>query len=893
MPQALIAAAITYVVDVAINVAIGFISNFAVNALFGEDDPSSNEVTRRKVTSGSPDAARDIVYGRVRKGGTVSFHGVTHASATPSSFPNQDAYVYHYVVALAGHECDAIEEIWWGDYQLTLDGNGDEQGTYAGVMRVTQHLGAWDQAADAELIASITELDSNFRGRNVCYLYFQLLGSGKLGNKKIENVSAVIRGRKIYQPRNPAHVLTDPDTWEYSSNPVDCAADLYTGAQIRDSTGALIPMTGFDVDPSKRVDWDKQEIFSAICDETITLTVGTQNRFECHGVLSANEGSASQMSKLLSSMGGRAINFGGKYAFMPAYARTSVMSFGQDNFLSRVNVSLGSEASNIYTAATGLYIDAERNFTATNSNLVVSSTFETALNGKRRTRELQLPFVANHTQVERLCKLAIGDSSQQKTFKLLLDFSALALEVGDVISVTHDVAGWVSKQFEVVAWKLKIDPLKDQNGVEVSLKEYDASIFSWSSGEQTDLNAEVPSSIPSVALVAAPVSLTVDQSNYFTIGFVTLTAGAVTHAYPVRYEFRYRLASAATYETLALQDSNHVDVAGLPYGDYVFEVRAVNTRGVPSAWVVQAASLSSATDIPRPTYFHVVDGLSDNEWVGPDLRLDWNDVAISAQGLENTDAADTGNNDAQFRSYELELWAGTLAAHTVLISRKQHKESQFTLTLDQNRALSVAAGLTGPQRNIVAKVYTVLNNGQRSSASVLECFNAAPPTATGIAITPGLSALFVDRVSGVDADFAGTIVRYSTSSGFDAAAGGGTIGFQSSGPIQITGLAAGTTYYLQIADYDAFGLTGLNWSSEFTAATVLIGATEISDGGITTPKLATNAVTAEKINVTSLDAVSGTMGILHTGEVRFPETGTAKLHIKATGANPSILLRTV
>lgn len=939
MPQAVVAAGVAFATQAAVSAAIGIVSNFVVSSLFGPDEPEAPTPARRKITTAQADAARDIVYGRVRKGGTVSFHGVTHASSTVA-FAGQDAHVYHYVVALAGHECDAIEEIWFGDYQLTLDVNGDETGDYAGVMRVRQHLGAWNQTADAELISAIPETAS-FRGRNVCYLYFQLLGTGKFANKQVENVSAVIRGRKIYQPRNVAHSLTDADTWEWSQNPTDCSADLHMGAPIRDKDGNLISMTGFRSDGARRIEWDKQEIFSQVCDETITIPGGTQPRFACNGVVSADEASSTQLSKVLSSMAGRAINFGGKYAFMPAYARTSVMSFGGDNFLSKPAISLGAESADLFTAAAGLYVDAERNYTSTNSNLVVSSTFETTLNGKRRTRELSLPFVDNHTQAERLCKLAVGSSSLQKTFSVLLDFSALALEVGDVVTITHETAGWVNKEFEVTHWVLKIDPDAEDNGVTVSLKEYDSDAFLWASGEATDLTNQIDSTIPSIADVPAPASITVDQSNYFTVGAVDFTAAAVTHAYPVRYEFRYRQQSAATYAYAGPLDSTQVSIAGLAFGDYVVEARAINSRGVPSAWTAESFTISSATNIPRPTYLRVIDGLNDNEFVGPDIRLDWNDVAISAQGLENSEAADTGANDAQFRSYELELYAGTLAAHSVLISRKQHKESQFTLTLDQNRAMSIAAGLSGPQRNLVAKVYTVLANGQRSEPSVLECFNSAPPSPTGISTSATLNAVFVDRTSGVDADLAGTIVRYSTTQGFDPALGEGSIGFQASGSIQFADLAEATTYYLRIADYDAFGLTGLNWSSELTVETATIAiddasiteaklaadavtetkiaddaisspkivagavlATKIATGAVTADKVAANAITAVKIDagavtaskmsVTDLAAVNATLGDVEAGRIRDDKDAvTPKLDINGTGSNPYILLRSV
>lgn len=68
----------------------------------------------RTVTVKSAVAARSVIYGRTMVGGALVF---AHTSGTRSEF-------LHLVVALAGHQIDAVEQVWFGDVALPpVDGS--------------------------------------------------------------------------------------------------------------------------------------------------------------------------------------------------------------------------------------------------------------------------------------------------------------------------------------------------------------------------------------------------------------------------------------------------------------------------------------------------------------------------------------------------------------------------------------------------------------------------------------------------------------------------------------------------------------------------------------------------------------------------------------------------
>lgn len=78
---------------------------------------------------------------------------------------------------------------------------------------------------------------------------------------------------------------------------------------------------------------------------------------------------------------------------------------------------------------------------------------------------------------------------------------------------------------------------------------------------------------------------------------------------------------------------------------------------------------------------------------------------------------------------------------------------------------------------------------------------------------------------------------------------------------------AGPVSVFLTTDFKIYRYTGSAWTSEIDGAdlTGTITETQIDDGSITTPKLAANAVTAQKINVSQLSAISATLGTVLAG----------------------------
>ncbi len=117
----------------------------------------------------------------------------------------------HLVLALAGHEVEAIGDVWFNDERVgALDASGNvTDGRFAGKARIKKHLGGAAQAADSDLVAEVAAWTTAHRLQGTAYLYVRLTFDRDAFPTGIPNIKAQVRGRKVYDPRDSATRWTD------------------------------------------------------------------------------------------------------------------------------------------------------------------------------------------------------------------------------------------------------------------------------------------------------------------------------------------------------------------------------------------------------------------------------------------------------------------------------------------------------------------------------------------------------------------------------------------------------------------------------------------------------------------------------------------------------------
>jgi len=97
-------------------IAIGVVVNWAFKAMVPDFDSSAFGSSRGLFTNTrSPNAAQEVVYGTVRKGGVVTY---LESNGTNNEY-------LHQIITLAGHEVNNIGTIYINDKEVALDSDGN------------------------------------------------------------------------------------------------------------------------------------------------------------------------------------------------------------------------------------------------------------------------------------------------------------------------------------------------------------------------------------------------------------------------------------------------------------------------------------------------------------------------------------------------------------------------------------------------------------------------------------------------------------------------------------------------------------------------------------------------------------------------------------------------
>ena len=240
--------------------AIGALSMaLAPKPAFSNLDSFSASFSGRTSQVKQPITARRAVVGETRASGPL-------AVAESSSWVNGENDYQHYVIVVATHEVAEIGTVYLGDEPIhagMLNGSGHPtSGRYSehagdadlAVCRIKKHLGGDDQAADADLVAEVPDIDAAFRLRGCAYIYVRLRYRRKFYASGVPAMSADVRGKEFFDAR------TGTNLW--SMNPAWAVRDYLTASRY-----------GHEV-PTARIDDTFFTAAANICDQVVdTLPV--------------------------------------------------------------------------------------------------------------------------------------------------------------------------------------------------------------------------------------------------------------------------------------------------------------------------------------------------------------------------------------------------------------------------------------------------------------------------------------------------------------------------------------------------------------------------------------------------------------------------------------------
>lgn len=433
-------------------------------------------------------APRQIIYGEVRTGGVLVF---AETSGSANEFLNL-------VIVLAGHEVQAIDDIYFNDEVVPLASNA-ATGTYAGYAWVYKHLGTAAQTVDTDLQTAVgaSTWSNDHRLRGIAYIYVKLKFNSDLFPGGIPNISAIVQGRKVYDTRTT--------TTAYSTNWALCVRDYLTLSGL-----------GLGVD-SGDIDTTECDAAANTSDEDVTLNPsGTEKRYTVNGIIDTSDTPGEILAKLTSAGAGLVLYIGGKWIIRAGEYQTPTLTFDEDDFRGPISVQTKLSRREIFNGVKGLYVSAENQYQPTDFPPITDATATTEDGGERIWRDIELPFTTSNATAQRLAKIELKRGRQQYVVRAPMKLTAIQCQVGDVVQLTNTRFGWTTKAFEVVEFAFAPDTTGEAPalGVDLVLRETASTVWDWSDSEETAVDPAANTTLYDPLSTETLTGLTLSTSNF-------------------------------------------------------------------------------------------------------------------------------------------------------------------------------------------------------------------------------------------------------------------------------------------------------------------------------------------------------------------------------------------
>lgn len=529
--------------------------SFVMKALAPKLKFGNAEVTNRgyNVTATGSALDHQIVYGKMKVGGVRLFDHTTGVN---------NKYL-HRVFGFAGHEIEEFETIYINDEAATIDANGNVTSPekYDGVINIFPHLGAADQSADAGLVSEVEDWTVNHRLRGIAYLYCKLDHQADKFPNGLPQITAIIKGKKVYDPRTAATA--------WSNNPALCVRDYILSAGY--GLGEAVA----------NIDDSSVTTAANICDQT--NTTASTLRYTCNGAFTTAIEPNRLLENILSSMFGTLWYSQGKWRMKAGAFTSSVLSLDENDLRSAITVATRHSRRDNFNEIKGTFKGDESNYQVTDFPPVTNTAFVTTDNGQVSTADVELPFTDTSIEARRIARIMLESNRQQLTVKASFGMRALALQVGDTVTITNERFGWSSKLFQVAEWTFG---LGDQLGFEVNmtLKETAASVYDeFDDGviyERDNTTLLSPFEVPSVGIsLSSEVRTVRGKAMSVLLADITASSDLIDQV-----EAQFKKSSDTNYSPLSVSSGYtgtlRAESFGIVDGYYDVRARAINALGV-------------------------------------------------------------------------------------------------------------------------------------------------------------------------------------------------------------------------------------------------------------------------------------------------------------------------
>ena len=409
------------------------------------------------------------IYGEHKIGGNIIWQD-TNGSQNSNNTTNGYNRDYWAVIILAGHELEAIQNIYAGETTMNSLGTQKWETEYVHIKyhaystsaRNIQDSGFFSVNTQGSVYSgSQLSLPSITIPANVAFLaVHQVFDGENTKNTALEAITVKVQGKKIRTITNATTISTSKS---YSTNPAEILLDLLT--------------TGLDI---LDADIDIATFYQA---KTDCSNAG----FTCDIALIQQANIQSIIADVLATCRGNIFHSESKWKFkIDTKSQSLADTLTNDDVLGNsLSINMAGSAT-IANKVILKYIDPADEYLSKES--VKEDTALQTYDGQVVTKILDAKGVDSATQANKLCEIALNalrysedaSGNRVKQTPLAISFATSVknahLEVGDVIALNHTLLDRVRKF-------LILSTMTDQSGVvQISAREYAETHFKNSSG---------------------------------------------------------------------------------------------------------------------------------------------------------------------------------------------------------------------------------------------------------------------------------------------------------------------------------------------------------------------------------------------------------------------------
>lgn len=514
------------------------------------------------------------VYGDCRVGGVAALY---HGGDEDGGEYDKDDLVTAWV--LAGHQVEAIDEIWDGDRRLWTATGGIED-DFENDLVVDVRLGTAGQTTPPDLLSALgSKVDANFRLSGKAWAYIRYRRIDKRWRDGLpQNLWFRVRGKRVFDPRSGQTA--------YSANWALCFRDF------------LISRGGLAAE-----NFDDAQISAAanLCDEL----VGGRARYEMNGSVAVTPSSPARdhVADWLKQGGNLRglVNVGDQLRLLPGAYVAPANSYGPDDFVSPLMIGGATVVEERWEGVQVTFSKTSNRFRATDAKTHYLSTYAGEPKDARVNR-LELPYETRWNRAQRLGLLALRQSQRFRSIEVGLPVRSdtVRLLPGDRVTIQNPTLG-IDGVFEITSRAVSLQPSNPV--VTINAIEDDPSFWDWVEADATEPPDSLSSTITSARRIAPPSNVSATANRRVEEdGSVTRwvdvdwegSAGPYVSHYEVAWTQGGDRRSARTGQT-----DYRINNLGRNAAVSV-EVAAINTLGVVSDFVGVGSVVTPTGDTTPP-----------------------------------------------------------------------------------------------------------------------------------------------------------------------------------------------------------------------------------------------------------------------------------------------------